>query len=143
MDENITFRHTLPVQLRFNDIDVLGHLNNGIYFSFYDLGKLRYFESVRPSLQALKEIDLVVANVNANFIAPVFLHEEIVVQTRTASIGNKSIKLYQQVASTQGVVKSTCETILVGFDLAAQTTKPISDEWRRAIETYEGRTYEK
>ena len=33
------FRHTLPLQLRFNDIDLLGHVNNSVYFSFYDLGK--------------------------------------------------------------------------------------------------------
>ena len=38
------FRHTLPLQLRFNDIDLLGHVNNSVYFSFYDLGKARYFE---------------------------------------------------------------------------------------------------
>ena len=29
------FRHTLPLQLRFNDIDLLGHVNNSVYFSFY------------------------------------------------------------------------------------------------------------
>ena len=33
------FRHTLPLQLRFNDIDLLGHVNNSVYFSFYDAGK--------------------------------------------------------------------------------------------------------
>ena len=27
------FRHTLPLQLRFNDIDLLGHVNNSVYFS--------------------------------------------------------------------------------------------------------------
>ena len=41
------FRHTLPLQLRFNDIDLLGHVNNSVYFSFYDLGKARYFETVK------------------------------------------------------------------------------------------------
>lgn len=36
--------HKLKVQLRFNDIDILGHLNNTVYFSLYDLGKARYME---------------------------------------------------------------------------------------------------
>ena len=30
------FRHHTDVQIRFNDIDILGHVNNTVYFSFYD-----------------------------------------------------------------------------------------------------------
>ena len=33
------FKHSVPVQLRFNDADALGHVNNSVYFTFYDLGK--------------------------------------------------------------------------------------------------------
>ena len=28
MTEQMTFRHSVPVQLRFNDLDPLGHVNN-------------------------------------------------------------------------------------------------------------------
>ena len=41
------FHHSIPVQIRFNDIDMLGHVNNTVYFSFFDLGKARYFEEVK------------------------------------------------------------------------------------------------
>ena len=37
--EEIKFNHTLPIQLRFNDVDKFGHVNNTVYFSFYDLSK--------------------------------------------------------------------------------------------------------
>lgn len=37
--EEIEFHHSLPIQLRFNDVDKFGHVNNTVYFSFYDLGK--------------------------------------------------------------------------------------------------------
>lgn len=36
MTEQTTFRHSVPVQLRFNDLDPLGHVNNSVYFTFYD-----------------------------------------------------------------------------------------------------------
>ena len=42
MEEEIKFNHTLPIQLRFNDVDKFGHVNNTVYFSFYDLGKTEY-----------------------------------------------------------------------------------------------------
>lgn len=38
--EEIVFHHALPIQLRFNDVDKFGHVNNTVYFSFYDLGRL-------------------------------------------------------------------------------------------------------
>ena len=37
MAEDIKFRHTMPVQIRFSDVDQFGHMNNSVYFSLYDL----------------------------------------------------------------------------------------------------------
>lgn len=48
--EEIEFHHSLPIQLRFNDVDKFGHVNNTVYFSFYDLGKTEYFASVCPGV---------------------------------------------------------------------------------------------
>lgn len=30
--EEIEFHHSLPIQLRFNDVDKFGHVNNTVYF---------------------------------------------------------------------------------------------------------------
>ena len=89
--QDMIFKHTLPVQLRFNDIDALGHVNNSIYFTFYDLGKARYFEEVKRSPINWNDADLIIANINANFLLPAFMHEKIAVQTATISIGNQSL----------------------------------------------------
>ena len=37
------------LQMRFNDIDILGHLNNTVYFSFYDTGKAYYLEAIEAA----------------------------------------------------------------------------------------------
>ena len=36
----------LPIQIRFNDVDRLGHVNNNSYFSYYDLGKEEYLNNI-------------------------------------------------------------------------------------------------
>lgn len=41
MEDDMKFRHTLPVQIRFSDVDQYGHMNNSSYFSLYDLAKTR------------------------------------------------------------------------------------------------------
>ncbi len=37
------FLHRTPAQTRFNDYDLLGHLNNNIYLVLADMGKAGYF----------------------------------------------------------------------------------------------------
>ncbi|MBO7317633.1 MAG: acyl-CoA thioesterase [Bacteroidales bacterium] len=134
-----TFHHSYPLQLRFNDIDSLGHVNNSVYFTFYDLGKSRYFETVKKQNIDWRKADVVIANVNADFLSPIYSYEQIAVETCCIEIGNRSFKLMQRIVNTTtGEIKGVCRTIMVGFDVEAGVSAPISDEWKDAIRRFEG-----
>ncbi len=138
----LTYNHRVPVQLRFNDADALGHINNSVYFSFYDLGKTEYFKAVRGRYIETKDIDIVVVHAEVDFLSPVFLSDNIEVQTAVSAIGNKSFTLVQRIMDTAtDTVKCICTTIMVGFDQKTQQSKPISDEWKEAISAFEGRRF--
>ena len=88
------FYCSTPVQLRFIDIDMLGHLNNNSYFQIYDLGRYDYLVKLRggdgkeaPQPQA------VLVNLNCSFIAETHFNERIEVFTQIESIGNKSFTM--------------------------------------------------
>lgn len=137
--DNTKFNHTIPIQLRFNDFDVLGHVNNSVYFSFYDLGKTAYFNEVLPALTTSKEVGVVIANIQVSFLLPIYPEESVAVQTAVVEIGDKSFKLLQQLIDTDtNEVKCICHTVMVGFDAKAKITRTISDEWRTAIAEFEG-----
>ncbi len=133
-----TFHHSYPLQLRFNDIDALGHVNNSVYFMFYDLGKSRYFEAVKNCSIDWRKADVVVANVNADFLSPIYSHEPVSVETCTLEIGNRSFMVLQRIINTETKeIKGVCRTVMVGFDVAAGVSAPISDEWKQAICAFE------
>ena len=137
--DTIKFKHTLPIQIRFNDVDSFGHVNNTIYFSFYDLGKTTYFDELKKKFPALSEIAAVIVSAQADFLSPVFMDEQIAVQTSVTEIGNKSFKMLQQVINTEtNEVKCVCRTIMVGFDKKSNNSQPIPDEWKSAIAEFEG-----
>lgn len=137
--ENTKFNHTIPIQLRFNDFDVLGHVNNSVYFSFYDLGKTAYFNEVLPTLISSKEVGVVIANIQVSFLLPIYPEEAVAVQTAVVEIGDKSFKLNQQLIDTvTNEVKCICQTVMVGFDAKTKRTISISDEWRSLIADFEG-----
>lgn len=133
------FRHRMPVQLRFNDIDILGHLNNSVYMELFDLAKVNYFETVRPDWHDWNEVNVVIANINCDFLVPTFLHDHVEVLTAVTHLGHKSLTLEQRlVDASSGQVKSVCRTVMVGFDVAAGHTTEILPVWVEAFRNYEG-----
>lgn len=141
--EEIEFRHTLPIQLRFNDVDKFGHVNNTVYFSFYDLGKTEYFASVCPGVDWEKD-GIVVVHLDANFLSQIFATDHVAVQTAVSEIGTKSFRLIQRMIDTEtGEVKCIGTSIMVAFDLEKHESKPLTEEWIQAICDYEGRDVRK
>ena len=47
--ESVVFHHSLPIQLRWNDADQFGHINNTLYFQYYDMAKMDYFANIPKS----------------------------------------------------------------------------------------------
>ena len=128
------FRNRLPLQIRFSDVDVVGHVNNIVYFAFYDTGKAAFMTELLGRKISWKEVDTVVANVDCAFIAPILYGENIEVLTTCIDIHDKSFKLLQMIRNVEsGEVKSVCETIMVSFNPATQKAAPLSDEWREKI----------
>ena len=121
------FRHHTDVQIRFNDIDILGHVNNTVYFSFY--GQMNW-----------QEVDTVIANVNCAYISPILFGEKVEVYTRCEALGEKSFKLRQMlVEKTTGEVKSVCETVMVSINRETKKSCPIPESWRKQFSDYEQR----
>lgn len=130
------FRHKMEVQLRFNDIDILGHMNNTRYFSLYDTGKARYFETVH-GVDDWRRVEAVIANINCTYVAPIFFGEKISVGTRCLWLGEKSFGLQQILFDDKGEVRSVCETVMVSFDAEKHRSVELPDHWRDAFTSYE------
>ena len=142
MAEDIKFRHTMPVQIRFSDVDQFGHMNNSVYFSLYDLAKTTYIKDVFGSADWSK-LAIVVANINANFFMPVFFSDHLVIETAVVHLGHKSFTLLQRAVTTDThEVKCECRTVMVGYDLATKEPKLISEDYKKAICRYEEKTLE-
>ena len=134
----IQFHHVLPLQIRFNDVDKFGHVNNTVYFQFYDTAKTDYIASVCKGVD-WERLAIVVVKIDAEFVAQIKADDHITCRTRVVKIGNKSFHMEQDVidVDTQEV-KSRCFSIMVLYDLEHQLTIPIPDEWRQAISIYDG-----
>lgn len=129
------FKHRVPLQIRFNDIDILGHLNNTVYFSFFDTGKAYYFKDILGDRMNFRKVETVIANVDCAYVAPIYFGEEIEVLTRCSMIHDKSFKLQQVIVKTGTYeIKAAAETVMVSFDAATQHACPMPGHYREALE---------
>lgn len=128
------FTNRLPIQIRFSDVDVIGHVNNIIFLQYYDTGKAAFMTELLGRSISWYEVDVVVANIDCAFIAPIFFQENIEVLTACTFIHDKSFKLLQMLRNSEtGEVKSICETVMVSFDPDTQKVAPLKEEWREKL----------
>ena len=137
------YRHNLPVQMRFNDVDMFGHVNNTVYLEFFDLAKLEYFRAVMGAEFDAHSIALVVVNINCNFFSPTFIEQRLEVLPTTVRVGEKSVVLDQRIVNPDsGDVKCQCTTVMAGFDIKTGRSAPVSESWRTHLVAYEGRQFD-
>lgn len=135
----LDYKAKLPIQIRFNDIDSLGHINNNIYLSFFDLAKVDYFDKMRGASVSWTEGAIVLAHLEMDFLFPTFYREKVIVESKVVRIGNKSGEFIQQLVNEQtGQVKCICKSVFVYIDAETQTPSPIPYVWKEAISKYEG-----
>lgn len=133
------FRHSLRLQTRFTDCDMLGHVNNNTYLSYFDLGKARYFEKALGPLFDFGRITVAIVNINVDFYEQAFFTEDLDVWTRVTAIGNKSLTLEQRVVNAAtGHVKCRAVTVMTSFDPSTARSTPLLPEWKAAIAAFEG-----
>lgn len=135
---NYVFKHHFPVQVRMTDLDPVGHVNNGTQLSYYDLGRLNYLETLQNKKIDWNEIDMVVVHINCDFVDSIYFNDKIIVETKVLEIGNKSIKMLQRIVNSEtNKIKSTCYSVMAGYDKQNNSSKPISETFKKQVFLFE------
>jgi acyl-CoA thioester hydrolase len=137
MENPAIFKNILPIQVRFSDVDMMGHVSNTVYQSYYDSGKVNYFDQVMPDMDFI-QTGVVGASIKIEYLKPIFMKTRILVKTRVALLGHKSLTMeHQLVDEHSGEILSTCTAVLVCFAIKEQLSIPLPEHWRKNILAYE------
>ncbi|NHN59499.1 MULTISPECIES: thioesterase family protein [Halorussus] len=129
------YSFTADVEVRFRDIDAMGHVNNAVYATYLEQARTAYFDAVLDA--SLADVGTVLANLELDFRRPVELGDEVTVATRVSELGRSSIPMRYEVRADGGVA-AVGETVQVAIDEESGESKPIPDAWREQIREYEG-----
>ena len=125
------------IQVRFNDIDVAGHVHNAVYFYYFELGRIDLFKKIAGKNWDWKEKGILVARNEADYLKSVKLNDKIFVETRCEDVGKKSITLsYKIFTETSDGVKELCtkgRSILVCAEYTTGKSVEVFEEWKSVL----------
>jgi acyl-CoA thioester hydrolase len=123
------------VDVRFRDIDAMGHVNNAVYATYLEEARTAYFDEVLDA--SLADVQTVLANVALEFRRPVELGDDVTVAVRVPELGRSSIPMEYEVRA-DGEVAATGEAVQVAVDGETGESRPIPEAGREKIESFEG-----
>lgn len=131
--------HTLPLQIRFNDIDMMGHVNNAVIMEYFDLGKSKYFADAGiPVTPQEGDFTVMVVHIEVDFHSQILWNDHIAVTSVISNWGHKSLRVKQQVINTDTQQPyATCSTILSGYTRSAKTSAVIPEEVKQRVMLYD------
>lgn len=133
------FRFSAPLHLRWADLDPLGHVNNAVFLSFFENGRVCYFKEVLENYRPHK-LNVVIANVNIDYLHELkLLDSNVKIWVRTSRIGNSSFTTEYIVTSGEKDETTHCKasSTLVFFSPASGKPTPIDKELRKALVDFE------
>jgi len=131
---------TTEVAVRYDDFDTYGHVNNVRYGTYTEEARIDYLaEVVGDGTRAFLagETGIVVANLQLDFVQPVRATDSVTVTVEVPRLGTTSFPMEYEVRN-DGAVVVTGETTMVTVDPETGEPRPVPDDWRAAIETFEG-----
>ena len=124
----------LDVQATLRDTDGLGHVNNGVYLSWFEEVRTLYVYS-RRGMSRMEEFDFILAAANLEFRSPVLMHEHVTMRCAPVRIGTTSWDLaYEGRAKADGRLVVEGRSVQVQYDYATRKPAPIPPAWRQLLE---------
>lgn len=130
---------TIPIQIRFADVDLAKHLHNAVYLHWFELARMELLRDVVTPEHDWQTEGLILARNEVDYRMPVNMTDQIEATAWCGSVGNKSFDLHYRIQRTSGPKPGVCaegRSIMVCFNYIAEATIPIPANWRTALEAF-------
>lgn len=126
-------RFSIRFTVRFRDVDVLGHVNNAVYFTYMEQARTEFWLHLF-ALKNLSQISFIVAHAECDYRVPAQFQDELEVGIRTSSIGNTSFVWDYEIKNVKtGQLMANGKTVQVYYDYSKQKGMPIPPEIRSKL----------
>jgi acyl-CoA thioester hydrolase len=133
LPDNKTLVHEVRIPIRWGDMDAMGHVNNTIYFRYFEIARLDWIFKATGQV-ALADQGPVIVNAFCSFLRQLEFPGDLLIKHYVAHPGHTSFDTYLTIERTDlpGVVWAEGGAKTVWTDYRAKKSMPLPD-WFRAL----------
>jgi len=140
MQKTENYKHKISINVRFSDLDAMGHVNNAAYLTYLEEARIEYFNKLFTIPRKNLAFGAVIARIEIDYIDQIRLGDEIEVYSRCVKIGNKSCDIDNLIVIRKDLknkIAAHSITKIVSFDYSKGISVPIPQNVKETIEEYE------
>ncbi len=126
---------TTVVDVRYRDLDPLGHVNHAVHVSYLEVARVEYFAEIVGV--DLTTVETAIASVDISYHRPITPDGELVVEMCVSEIGSTSLTTTAEL-TVEGERAASATVVMVNYDRERRAAQPIPEAWREAITAFEG-----
>jgi acyl-CoA thioester hydrolase len=131
--------YVVPHEVTWRDLDAAGHVNNAVYFTFFEWARTKYWYDLHGTAPTLENLGFIVARAECDFRAQLGMKDRIEIRVRISEMRNSSFDFsYEIRKSDGGAVAATGKVVMVLFSWATNAKLSIDDELRRKVRLFQG-----
>ncbi len=142
------FRGSLPaapakvyetdIPLRFSDIDAMGHVNNAVTMTLFELGRARFFADVL-GVERVEDYAFILAEAHVRYRYPILLQDRVRLRMHVTDVSRSSFRFVAELFDPRdGRVYAEAETVQVMYDYATGRPRRISPGFRETVRDFVG-----
>lgn len=126
----------------WGDMDAFGHVNNTVYFRYFEDARIAYFDAVNINkYKAETNIGPILAHTDCSFKLPLKYPDKIHIAARSTILGPKKLKMeYAVYSENYNAIAAEGEGLIVYYDYSAEKSCEIPAELVAAINAIESKS---
>lgn len=106
------------INVRFRDIDGMGHVNNAVFFTYFAEARLAFFQKI-SNITDFSAFPFILAHISCDYLRPIMLNTQLLLKIWVTKIGIKSFGLgykLMDLSADESTTYAKGESIQVCFD---------------------------
>ena len=129
---------SIDLDVRFRDLDAMGHVNNAVYFTYFEEGRKSFFKKILNVTEP-SGFNFVIAKIQCDFLSAITMENRVALQMWVGKIGIKSFDLKYKLFDPENDAKiyAVGESIQVCYDYSQNKSMAVSEEFKQTLLPYQ------